>query len=202
MNFRELISTATGGMTLYHFAASFVIYSMLGWLVESIYMSICEKRIVNRGFARGPFCPIYGFGATIGCIFLAPLSARFLPLYITGAVSATIFEYLVGRLMIKFLGSLWWDYNEKPYNFQGIICLESTLAWGFYGIVIVGFFNPWLLRFIENSDHVKMTRFVEIVLAIAVVDYIIRFAGLFKEPLLRARNSAVEAYRNFRGRWN
>lgn len=188
------------GMTLYRFAASFVIYSMLGWLVESIYMSICEKKIVNRGFARGPFCPIYGFGATIGCMALAPLQHRFLLLYLVGAVMATIFEYWVGRLMIKFLGNLWWDYNEKPYNFQGIICLESTLAWGFYGIIIVGFLNPWLLDFIDNADRSKMNLFIEIVLAIAVIDYVIRLAEVFKTPLLKVRDLAVEAYRNIRGR--
>ena len=51
------------GMDLYHLVAAFVLYSMIGWLVESIYMSICEKKITNRGFARGPFCPIYGVGA-------------------------------------------------------------------------------------------------------------------------------------------
>ncbi len=188
------------GMTLYRFAASFVIYSMAGWLVESIYMSICEKRITNRGFAHGPFCPIYGFGCTLGCMMLAPLSDKYLALYLTGAVSATIFEYLVGRLMIKALGSLWWDYNDKPYNFQGIICLESTIAWGFYGIIAVGFLNPWLLNFIDSVDRVKMTWFIEIVLAIAVIDYVIKLAEVFKEPLLKVRNSAMEAYRNFRSK--
>lgn len=202
MKVPEFLLVGAQGMTLYRFAASFVIYSMMGWLVESIYMSICEKKIVNRGFARGPFCPIYGFGATIGCIILAPTTRSFLLLYIASAVSATAFEYLAGRMMIKALGSLWWDYNEKPYNFQGIICLESTLAWGFYGIIVVGFFNPWLMNFIESVDSVKMTRFIEIVLAIAVIDYIIRLAEIFKKPLARVRDTAMEAYKNFRSRWS
>ncbi|MCR5279311.1 MAG: putative ABC transporter permease [Lachnospiraceae bacterium] len=189
-------------MTLYRIAASFVIYSMLGWLVESIYMSICEKKIVNRGFARGPFCPIYGFGATIGCIVLAPLREHFLLLYLVGAVFATIFEYLVGRFMIRALGSLWWDYDDKPFNFQGIICLESTLAWGFYAIGVVAFINVWLMNFVDSLDPVYMTRFIEVILAIAVVDYVIRLVEIFKAPLLRARDTAMEVYRNLRGRWS
>ena len=54
------------GFELYYLVGAFVIYSMLGWLVESIYMSFCNKKITNRGFAKGPFCPIYGFGAVLG----------------------------------------------------------------------------------------------------------------------------------------
>ena len=152
------------GMTPYKFAASFVIYSMLGWLVESIYMSFCEKRLVNRGFAKGPFCPIYGFGATIGSIALAPFMKSYLLVYLLGMIFATIFEYLTGVLMIKSLGNLWWDYNDKPFNYKGILCLESTLAWGFYAIGVVEFLNVWLLKFIDSVDSRKMTIFIEIVI--------------------------------------
>ena len=45
------------GTDVYHLVAAFIIYSMLGWLVESIYMSICNKKLTNRGFGKGPFCP-------------------------------------------------------------------------------------------------------------------------------------------------
>ena len=52
----------------------FVLYSILGWLVESVYMSICNRKITNRGFARGPMCPIYGFGALTVFFTLHPYS--------------------------------------------------------------------------------------------------------------------------------
>ena len=48
----------------------FIIYSFLGWLMESVFRSICEKKMINTGFLRGPFCPIYGIGAIIMFIFL------------------------------------------------------------------------------------------------------------------------------------
>ena len=51
------------GIDAYELLMWFLMYSMMGWLVESIYMSICNKKLTNRGFARGPFCPIYGVGA-------------------------------------------------------------------------------------------------------------------------------------------
>ena len=51
------------GVSAEHIIECFVFYSMLGWAVESLYMSICNRKLTNRGFGVGPFCPIYGFGA-------------------------------------------------------------------------------------------------------------------------------------------
>ena len=48
----------------------FIIYSILGWVLESIFRSICEKKLINTGFLKGPFCPIYGVGALIMIILL------------------------------------------------------------------------------------------------------------------------------------
>ena len=41
----------------------FIFYSFLGWVMETCYCSICERRLVPRGFLYGPICPIYGAGA-------------------------------------------------------------------------------------------------------------------------------------------
>ncbi len=80
------------GTDLYHLTAAFIIYSMLGWLVESIYMSLCNRKLTNRGFGRGPFCPIYGFGGVIGYLLLHPLRGHLVQLYLVGALLATAFE--------------------------------------------------------------------------------------------------------------
>ena len=55
-------SSSMFGTDFYHLVASFVIYSILGWLVESIYMSICNKKLTNRGLAKGPFVLFMGLG--------------------------------------------------------------------------------------------------------------------------------------------
>ena len=36
---------------------SFIIYSMIGWLMEVICKLIQYKRFINRGFMIGPWCP-------------------------------------------------------------------------------------------------------------------------------------------------
>ena len=42
----------------------FVIYSVMGWIYESIFCTIKNGKWQNRGFPYGPVCPIYGVGAT------------------------------------------------------------------------------------------------------------------------------------------
>ncbi len=168
------------GTDIYHLVAAFIIYSMLGWLVESIYMSFCNKKLTNRGFGKGPFCPIYGFGAVIGYIILEPLAGHYVYLYFAGAILATLFEFMVGKLMIKVLGDLWWDYNDKPLNYKGIICLESTLAWGVYALIVVGFLNAKINNTVDKVDPRMGERICIFILLMVVLDYLIRFYKLYK----------------------
>ena len=189
------------GTDVYHLVAAFVVYSVLGWLVESIYMSFCNRRITNRGFAKGPFCPIYGFGAVAGYLILSPLKGQYIKLYIAGAVIATVFEYLVGRCMIKIFGRLWWDYNEKPFNFQGIICLESTIAWGFYAVGIVQFVNDAVYRMIDSVDFVYGVRTIRVILFLAAIDYTVQLLRAFHIDVKEKRARIVDRCQSFMARW-
>ena len=50
-------------MTIVTYVLYFFFYSAVGWLGESIYCSVGARKWVNRGFLKGPMCPIYGTGA-------------------------------------------------------------------------------------------------------------------------------------------
>lgn len=189
------------GTDLYHLTAAFIIYSMLGWLVESIYMSLCNRKLTNRGFGRGPFCPIYGFGGVVGYLILHPLRGHLVQLYFVGALLATAFEYLVGRLMLKIFGEVWWDYNEKPCNFQGIICLESTVAWGFYAIIIIVFLHGRIISLIDYCDVSWGVRVCRLVLCVVTVDYLLRLFHIFRESLAEYKEKLRDRYQAFRTRW-
>ena len=122
------------GRDLYHVVLWFLTYSILGWIVESIYMSICNKKWTNRGFSKGPLCPIYGVGALTVYFVLSPYSHNRVLLFFLGAILATTIEWVTARIMERIFGEVWWDYTDKPFNYKGILCLESTLAWGLYKI--------------------------------------------------------------------
>ncbi|MGN1146579.1 MAG: putative ABC transporter permease [Acetatifactor sp.] len=190
------------GTDVYHLAAAFVLYSILGWFVESVYMSFCNRKITNRGFAKGPFCPIYGFGAVSCYLILEPLKGQYLKVYLIGAVLATIFEYIVGRGMIKFLGELWWDYNEKPFNFQGIICLESTIAWGFYAIGVVHFVHGAIYGLVDMVDFRIGTVLISLILFLVAIDYMIQLMKVFHVDVKGKRDRIMERCQDFIARWN
>ena len=189
------------GTDVYHLISAFIIYSMIGWLVESIYMSLCNRKLTNRGFGRGPFCPIYGFGGVVGYLILHPLSSNLVALYLTGAVLATTFEYLVGRLMLKFLGDVWWDYHEKPCNYQVMICLESTVAWGFYAIIIITFLHGKILGLVDRFNMMWGIRACRLVLVLVTIDYVLKLMNIFHISLKAQKERLMDAYHSIRARW-
>lgn len=189
------------GTDVYHLIGAFVIYSVLGWFVESVYMSFCNRKLTNRGFARSPFCPIYGFGAVFGYLILRPLAGNYVLLYITGAVLATVFEFIVGKMMLRLFGELWWDYNEKPFNYKGIICLESTVAWGFYAIGIVSILHGKVYELIDMVDMHIGIRIITVVMCIVIVDYIIQLCKALNVDLNKKKAYLIEKYQCFKARW-
>lgn len=189
------------GVDVYRIIFCFVIYSMGGWLVESVYMSLCNKKWTNRGFGFLPFCPIYGVGATAGYYLLSPFAGSGPAVYLVGAVSATIFEFLVGILMLRLFGECWWDYKNKPCNYKGILCLESTLAWGVYGLIVVYFLHRRVLGLAGMVGEGSGVFFCKIVLAMYFVDFVYHLLEALGVNMAKYRESVMERYRNFRARF-
>ncbi len=160
------------GTDIYHIASWFWVYSILGWLAESIYMSICNKKITNRGFIRGPICPIYGFGALTVYFTLRPLEGNYIALYIAGMVLATAVEFLAAKLMIRYMGGVWWDYTDKPFNYKGILCLESCLGWGLYTVLMFGILQKLIVGFVDSYSYNTGKCIVVLVLVYYVVSFI------------------------------
>ena len=121
----------------------FFIFSVLGWIAESINCSLIEKRLVlNRGFFIGPYCPIYGVG-TLGLVFcILPFFQDPLFVFFASAFGACVLEYITSFLMEKIFNARWWDYSEKPFNLNGRICLETAMLFGIGGVLITYCFLP------------------------------------------------------------
>lgn len=115
---------------------AFFFYSFFGWVMECIVIRRERGIWENRGFVHLPFCIIYGFGAMLGFVVLRPLARSYPLLFLVGAILATVLEYITGRLMLHLFGRLWWDYSGKPFNYQGIVCLESTIGWGIISVLL------------------------------------------------------------------
>ena len=125
----------------------------------------------NRGFAKLPFCVIYGFGTYIAFNIFAPIQNNYIALYIFGAVCATIFEYMTAKLMLKLFGEVWWNYDHLRFNYKGIICLQSTIGWGFLAVLIFGVFN----RLVEQAVFSMHMSAVTVISVVLVVSYVCDF---------------------------
>ena len=120
----------------------FYLYCVLGWCFESTVVSVGQRRWVNRGFLRGPMLPIYGFGAVILLHVSLPLQGHPVWSYLACMTAATVFEYIVGVVMEKLFKVKYWDYSKQRFQFQGYICLRSSLCWGFLGLILTGVIHP------------------------------------------------------------
>ncbi len=164
------------GMNLGQLAVWFFIYSFFGWMMECIVIRIQLGYWENRGFAKMPFCVIYGFGVFIAYHIFAPIEHNYVALYISGCICATAFEFLTAQVMLKLFGEVWWNYEHLPFNYKGILCLESTLGWGVLALLIFGIFNS-LVEGVVFMMEPGMAMVVGSVLVIAyIVDFSVNFA--------------------------
>ena len=167
------------GMDIFQFFVCFFIYSFLGWGMECIVIRRQKGYWENRGFAKLPFCVIYGFGVFIACYLFAPIQHNYAALYVWGCIGATVFEYIVAMAMMKLFGEVWWNYDHLKFNYKGIICLQSTLAWGFVAVFIFGFLNKFVERFVFSIDY----RIASVMAMILVFSYTADFIQSFSESL-------------------
>lgn len=126
----------------------FYFYCFFGWCFESAYVSICQKKLVNRGFMRGPFLPLYGSGAIMMLVVSKPFE-KYLPLvFLSGCIGATALEYVTGVVMEALFAVRYWDYSHKRFNYKGHICLSSSLAWGALTVIMTRYLHPVVERII------------------------------------------------------
>lgn len=138
------------GLSIYRILAYFIIYSVVGYIIETVYGIITKGRWESRqSFLYGLFCAIYGLGAVIMIIFLHKYSKKYNALFIGGFIVGSIVEYLVSLIGELILGVKWWDYSDMPLNINGRVCVFFSLFWGFLALYLIASFNPKIDKFID-----------------------------------------------------
>lgn len=128
----------------------FVFYSFAGWLQETTYCSIREKRFVPRGFLHGPLCPIYGVGVLLMVLFFQPLAGNLFVFYLVSTVTMSAWEYFVGWFLEVTTHMKYWDYSMHKFNLKGRICLWVSLVWGALSYVCIFWLHPPVARLIAR----------------------------------------------------
>ena len=128
----------------------FFMYSLLGWAMESIYLSIGQRRLVNTGFLYGPFCPIYGVGAVAMILGLQCFKKNNYTLFFGGFLVGSIVEYIISYLGEVIFKVNWWDYSNNFLNINGRICFTFSLFWGLLALYLIRHFNPIIDKLIDK----------------------------------------------------
>lgn len=150
-------------MSIYQLLWLFLIYSFVGWILETIFAITKQRKIINRGLINGPFCTVYGFTGVLITIALKDLSGVWLFLF--SAIYASVIEWVAGKIIEKICHERWWNYENNKFNLGGYISLQTSVLWGALGFIAVTFTNSLLI------DAYKLIPFmvVRIILIVVVV---------------------------------
>ena len=154
-----------------------MIYSIIGWVYESTICSIGQRKLINRGFLNGPYCPIYGTGAVLVLLVLGRIQNPVL-LFFAGAVLTCSLEYLTSWLMEKLFHARWWDYSKRKFNIGGRVCLIGAVVFGAFSVVLILVLHPWVKSLTDPLTDTALTWICAILLVGIVSDLIVTVKGL------------------------
>lgn len=123
----------------------FILYSIMGWVYETVYCSVKELKWDNRGILMGPYCPIYGVGAVLDVLLCGGLENGWAVFFACMAGSAVL-EYATSYGMERMFHAVWWDYSHLPLNLHGRICLPCSLGFGAAGVLVLYGLHPYMER--------------------------------------------------------
>lgn len=158
----------------------FLMYSVLGWLMEVINSYFIHKRFVNRGFLIGPYCPIYGIGVLLIISFLNDYMDNFLVLFILAMVICLVLEYLTSYFLELVFKARWWDYSNNRFNINGRVCLETAIPFGIGGLIIMYFINPLFTGILCKMSDKFLIILSVVLMSLFLSDLIISFLIMLK----------------------
>ncbi len=152
------------GISLWEILAYFIIYSIAGFIIETIFAVVVYGVLESRqSFLYGPFCSIYGLGAVIMILFLQYFKKNNVTLFVGGFIIGSITEYLVSFIGELILHVKWWDYSNLPLNINGRICFAYSIFGGILAIFLMRVIHPLirnLIAIILKKFNIKILKSV------------------------------------------
>ncbi|MDH6366395.1 MULTISPECIES: hypothetical protein [Breznakia] len=157
-------------MNLFDAIIAFFVYAFLGWVCETIYVSVGKRHFVKRGFLYGTICPIYGFGALAVLYVLDPYTYYPPLIFILGVVVTSTLEYVTSYGMEKIFHLRWWDYSTYKFNLNGRICLKNSIMFGIMALVLVYGIHPEVVELIKSLPDVTKYVLTGLLIGIFITD--------------------------------
>lgn len=180
------------GFEVYYLFFYFFIFSFLGWAMETIKVSLHSKKFINRGFANGPYCPIYGFGMLFVILFLSEFKDNYILLFLGGVILCTALEYFTAYMLELVFKAEWWDYSYKKFNYKGRISLDISIAWGVLSLIMIEYVVPIFYIIINYIPRLVGEIYICITLFIMLTDVVVTIHSLLSLNKVLAKLSAVK----------
>ena len=169
-------------------------FSFVGFIWETVHVSLLAKELVDRSSLFGPICPIYGTTMVISYLLMGPPQApktflkktkgkwyQYLLYAIIDISLPTLVELVVGLGCEKLFNIRLWDYShyvinlfdkEIPLHYKGYIALPISCIRLVLIFISMVFVFPILLKLIEKIPLKKLKLFSIIFAVIMAVDII------------------------------
>ncbi len=178
--------------------AYFVVYSFLGWLIEGTYHLKAQKRLINRGFFQGPYCPIYGTSAVLMVLLLEPYRDNILLLFLGGFFIASAVELITGILLERIFEAKWWDYSKRAINIGGYVCVKFSIYWGFLTVLLIHIIHPPVEQLLHEAPLSILRPITLIVGVLFLTDAVYTLKSLvkFRKIFIDLSNISSEIKKN------
>lgn len=198
------------GFTITKIMSYFIIYSILGYVVETLFGLVTKGVIESRqSFLYGPFCAIYGVGAVIMILGLQRFNKNNYTLFWGGFFIGSIVEYLISLIGEVIFNIKWWDYSSMAFNINGRVCIAFSFFWGILAIYLMSHLHPKIDKLLEKVSPKVLKIVVIIGIIFMLLDFLITsfalkmfFTRLVKKYNLELANmdsvilECTEAYEN------
>jgi len=79
---------------------------------------------------------IYGIGGCLIVLFFSKIRNA-IRIFLISMVAMTAFKLISSYFCSSILHRSYWDYGNEFMNFQGRVCLRSSIAWGIISILTI-----------------------------------------------------------------
>ena len=162
------------GISLWRIFAYFIIYSVIGFVIETLYAIIFHNVFESRqSFLYGPFCGIYGVGAVFMILFLNKyFNKNGHVLFLGGFIVGSIVEYVLSLIGELILNVRWWDYSNRFLNINGRICFLYSIFWGLLAVYLMKVINPRidkLINWLKKKMNITLAKIIILLIMIFMV---------------------------------
>ncbi len=164
--------------------ASFI--SFLGFVLENIWLAARKKYIDNRNM-HAPF--LFGYGiAVTGFYFVmgTPSKFRFFGSPIESGTAAQICAYfiftfilvslgemLLGTIIEKTCGLIWWDYTKLPLHITHYTSIPTSFGFTVIIVIFMDCFYEKIMNRLMEFDKDKMLIYGIILTIVMIIDLIL-----------------------------